>query len=723
MSAKKFIKKSVMVGERELIIETGRWAKQADGSAVVRYGDTMLLAAAVSARDKKDIDFMPLTVEYKENMYSAGRIPGSYFRREGRLTEKETLTSRVVDRSCRPLFPEGYAYETQIIVNVISSDGQNDPDVLALCAASAALHGSDIPFGGPIASIRVGRINGQLVANPTHKQREASDLDLVVSCSKEAIVMVEGGALEVPEKDMVAALEFAHKTILPILKVQEEIRTELGAKVREYEKQAKHDEALKAKCRALAWDKITRGYSIADKHDRYAFLRETGKGMMAELKKSLGDEAYAKVEKQLKPIFEDLKYEYMRELTAGGGRIGGRAHDEVRAINIEVGPLPRTHGSAIFQRGETQALVTTTLGTSENTQYIEMLTGEYERKFMLHYNFPPYSVNETKPLRGPGRREIGHGALAERALRNMLPPNETFPYTIRIVSDILESNGSSSMASVCGGTLALMDAGVQIKAPVAGIAMGLVKEGEKIAILTDILGDEDHLGDMDFKVCGTAKGITAVQMDIKITGLTTEIMLRAMEQARRGRLTILEKMAAALPEARKDISVYAPRITTIMIKQDYIKNVIGPGGKVIKDITARTGCSINIDDSGRIDIASADSEGVKQAVAMIQALTREAEVGKIYLGTVRKVAEFGAFVELFPGTDGLIHISELADKRVKAVTDVVKEGDEVMVKVISIDSSGKIRLSRKQALADRAAQAAGGAPAEAPAAGSPEAKA
>ncbi|MBI5478457.1 MAG: polyribonucleotide nucleotidyltransferase [Deltaproteobacteria bacterium] len=697
-----------MVGERELTIETGRWAKQADGSAVVRYGDTMLLAAAVSARDKKDIDFMPLTVEYKENMYSAGRIPGSYFRREGRLTEKETLTCRVVDRSCRPLFPEGYAYETQIIVNVISSDGQNDPDALALCAASAALHGSDIPFGGPIASIRVGRINGQLVANPTHKQREASDLDLVVSCSKEAIVMVEGGALEVPEKEMVQALEFAHKTILPILKMQEELRSELGVKVREYEKQPKHDEALKAKCRALAWDKITRGYSIADKHDRYAFLRETGKGMMAELKKQLGDEAYAKVEKQLKPIFEDLKYEYMRELTAGGGRIGGRAHDEVRAINIEVGPLPRTHGSAIFQRGETQALVTTTLGTSENTQYVEMLTGEWERKFMLHYNFPPYSVNETKPLRGPGRREIGHGALAERALRNMLPPNETFPYTIRIVSDILESNGSSSMASVCGGTLALMDAGVQIKAAVAGIAMGLVKEGEKIAILTDILGDEDHLGDMDFKVCGTAKGITAVQMDIKITGLTTEIMLRAMEQARRGRMTILEKMAAALPEARKDISVYAPRITTIMIKQDYIKNVIGPGGKVIKDITARTGCSINIDDSGRIDIASADSEGVKQAVAMIQALTREAEVGKIYLGTVRKVAEFGAFVELFPGTDGLIHISELADKRVKTVDEIVKEGDEVMVKVISIDSGGKIRLSRKQALAER--QAAAGAP-------------
>jgi len=723
MPANKYIKKSVKVGDKELTIETGRMAKQADGSAVVRYGDTMLLATAVSAKDRKDVDFLPLTVEYKENLYSAGKIPGSYFRREGRLTEKETLTSRIVDRSCRPLFPEGYAYETQVIVNVISSDGQNDPDALALVAASAALWVSDIPFAGPIASVRVGRVGGQLIVNPTNKQRETSDIDMVVACSKEAIVMVEGGAHEISEQEMVAALDFAHAACQPLLKIQDEMRAELAKKTREYEKLAKFDEALKEKAKAQCWEGIKKGYTIADKLDRYAALKATRKQLETAMKAALGDEAYAKVEKQLKAIYEELKYEYMRDLTAGGGRIGGRKHDEVRAISIEVGPLPRTHGSALFQRGETQGLVSTTLGTSEDSQFMELLTGDYERHFMLHYNFPPFSVNETKPLRGPGRREIGHGALAERALRNMLPPNDQFPYTIRIVADILESNGSSSMASVCGGTLSLMDAGVPIKAPVAGIAMGLVKEGDKIAILSDILGDEDHLGDMDFKVCGTAKGITAVQMDIKITGLTTEIMLRAMEQARRGRVHILEKMAQALPAPRPEISQYAPRITTIMIKQDYIKNVIGPGGKVIKDIIARTGCSINIDDSGRVDIASADSDAVKSALAMIQALTREAEVGKIYLGTVRKVAEFGAFVELFPGTDGLIHISELADKRVKAVTDVVKEGDEVMVKVISIDGSGKIRLSRKQALAERAAAAGTPPAAEAPPAGSPQAKA
>jgi polyribonucleotide nucleotidyltransferase len=703
------IRKSVMVGERELIIETGRLAKQADGATVVRYGDTMVLATAVSSKDKRDVDFLPLTVEYKENMYSAGRIPGGYFRREGKLSEKETLTSRLIDRSCRPLFPEGYPYDSQIMLSVISSDQQNDADVLGLCGASSALWVSNIPFSGPIAGVRVGRIDGKLIANPTTKQREKSDIDLVVACSKEAIVMVEGGAEEISEAEMVKALEFAHETCQPIIRIQEEMRAELGVTVRELDKVVKQDPELKARARAIAWDGITKGYGISDKHDRYGSLRETSKKLQETLKAELG-EGYAAKEKMVKAIYEDLKYEYMRELTVNGGRIGGRAHDEVRNISIEVGALPRTHGSAVFQRGETQALVVATLGTTEDDQRIETLTGEISRRFLLHYNFPPFSVNETKPLRGPGRREIGHGALAERALRNMLPSKEQFAYVVRVVSDILESNGSSSMASVCGGTLSMMDAGVPIKAPVAGIAMGLVKEGDKIAILSDILGDEDHLGDMDFKVCGTAKGITAVQMDIKITGLTMEIMLRAMEQARRGRLHILEKMIQALPAPRKEISAYAPRITSIQIRTEYIKNVIGPGGKVIKDIIARTGCSVNIDDSGRVDIASADGEAVKVAISMIQALTREAEVGRIYLGTVRRVVEFGAFVELFPGTDGLIHISELADKRVKTVNEVVKEGDEVMVKVISIDSSGKIRLSRKQALADRAAAA--GAPAE-----------
>ena len=713
------IRKTVKVGDRDLVIETGRMAKQADGAVVLRMGDTMLLATAVSARDRKDIDFLPLTVEYKENFFSAGRIPGGYFRREGKLTEKETLTCRIVDRSCRPLFPEGYAYETQLLVSVISFDKNAEPDVRARGGASAARAVSDIPFDGPIACVRVARVDGKLICNPTADQRSKIDIDLVVSASKAAIVIVEGGAEEISEADMVAALDFGHAACLPIIAAISALRAELGKKPREYEKLAKYDLTLKEKIKGMVWNDIAKGYKIVEKHERYGFLKSTSKKMQADLKASMAAEYTASMEKQVKGIYEDLKYEYMRDLTCNGGRIGGRAHDKVRDVSVEVSPLPRTHGSAIFQRGETQALVSVTLGTGEDDQRIETLAGDVSRTFMLHYNFPPFSVNETKPLRGPGRREIGHGALAERALRNQLPDKLSFPYVVRIVSDILESNGSSSMASVCGGTLAMMDAGVPIKAPVAGIAMGLVKEGDKVAILTDILGDEDHLGDMDFKVCGTAKGITAVQMDIKITGITTAIMLKAMDQARAGRLSILETMLKTLPAPRKEISQYAPRITSIMIRPEYIKNVIGPGGKVIKDIIARTGCSVNIDDTGKVDIASADGDAVKAAISMIQALTREAEVGKIYLGTVRKVVEFGAFVELFPGTDGLIHISELADKRVKTVDEIVKEGDEVMVKVISIDSGGKIRLSRKQALAERSAAAGSPPPADAPAAQKP----
>jgi polyribonucleotide nucleotidyltransferase len=701
-----YVKKSITVGQQELIIETGKMAKQADGAVVLRYGDTMLLVTAVSARERKDVDFLPLTLEYQEKLYSAGRIPGSYFKREGRLTEKETLTSRLIDRACRPLFPEGYGYETQIIASVISSDQSNEGDIHGITGASAALWCSDIPFNGPIAGIRVGRVNGQLVANPNAKQREESDLDLIMACSREAIVMVEGGAKELSEAEMVDALTFGKQAVQPLLDLQDEMRRELGVKRRNFEA-SQLDESLKEKVRALAWDKIVSGYQIVEKHARYDALSNAKKEVVAQLKAEMGEGFTPAVEKSVKAIYEDLKYDHMRALTVNGGRIGARRHDEVRQITCEVGLLPRVHGSALFTRGETQALVVTTLGTADDEQRLELLTGQSFKKFMLHYNFPPFSVNETKPLRGPGRREIGHGALAERALRGMLPTNDGFPYTIRIVSDILESNGSSSMASVCGGTLALMDAGVPIRAPVAGIAMGLVKEGEKVAILSDILGDEDHLGDMDFKVCGTSKGITSIQMDIKITGLTTEIMKRALEQARVGRLHILSEMQKALAEPRKEISQYAPRITTIQIRPEYIKNVIGPGGKVIKDIIARTGCSINIEDSGKVDIASASSEAVQQAIAMVQALTREAEVGRIYLGTVRKIAEFGAFVELFPGTDGLVHISELSDKRVKSVSDVLKEGDEVMVKVISIDKTGKIRLSRKEALADRAGQQAG----------------
>jgi polyribonucleotide nucleotidyltransferase len=697
-----YLKKEVQFGENTLSLETGKMAKQADGSVVLRYGDTIILVTAVSAKEKKDVDFLPLTVEYQERLYAAGRIPGSFFRREGRLTEKETLSSRQVDRSCRPLFPEGYGYETQVIASVISSDPDNEGDIHGITGASAALMLSNIPFDGPIAGVRVGRVEGKLIANPTATQRAASDLDLIIACSKEAIVMVEGGAEQVSEADMVAALEFGHRSAQPVLQMQLEMRRELGVTVRAYDKAATADESLKSAVRELAMDGIRAGYSIAEKHARYDALSAVKKQTLVKLKERMGEGFTPTVEKLAKASVEDLKYEHMRQLTVSGGRVGGRAHDQVRTITCEVGLLPRVHGSALFTRGETQALVATTLGTSEDEQRVELLSGQTFRKFMLHYNFPPFSVGETKPLRGPGRREIGHGALAERALRNMLPKSEVFPYTVRIVSDILESNGSSSMASVCGGTLALMDAGVPIQSPVAGIAMGLVKEGDRVAILSDILGDEDHLGDMDFKVCGTEKGITSIQMDIKITGLTTEIMSRALEQARRGRLHILGEMLKALDKPRPEINRYAPRITTLMIRPEFIKNVIGPGGKVIKDIIARTGCSINIEDSGRVDIASNNAEAVQQAIAMVQALTREAEVGKVYLGTVRKIAEFGAFVELFPGTDGLVHISELSDKRVKSVSDVLKEGDEVMVKVISIDRTGKIRLSRKEAMAERA---------------------
>ncbi len=594
-----YLKKEVKFGENTLSLETGKMAKQADGSVVLRYGDTIILVTAVSAKEKKDVDFLPLTVEYQERLYSAGRIPGSFFRREGRLTEKETLSSRQVDRSCRPLFPEGYGYETQShrLGHLLGPGerGRHPRHHRRLGRADAVEHplrrSHRRRAGGPGRTASWWPI-------PPPPQRALSDMDLIIACSKDAIVMVEGGAEQVSEADMVAALDFGHRSAQPVLEVQEQMRRELGVTVRAYEKAASADESLKAAVRELALEGIRQGYGIAEKHARYDALSAVKKQTVVKLKERLGDAFTPSTEKLAKAVVEDLKYEHMRQLTVSGGRVGGRGHDQVRTITCEVGLLPRVHGSALFTRGETQALVATTLGTSDDEQRIELLSGQTFRKFMLHYNFPPFSVGETKPLRGPGRREIGHGALAERALRSMLPASEQFPYTIRIVSDILESNGSSSMASVCGGTLSLMDAGVPIKAPVAGIAMGLIKEGEQIAILSDILGDEDHLGDMDFKVCGTEKGITSIQMDIKITGLTTAIMSRALEQARRGRLHILGEMLKALDKPRPEINRYAPRITTLMIRQEFIKNVIGPGGKVIKDIIARTGCSINIEDSG-----------------------------------------------------------------------------------------------------------------------------
>jgi len=691
---------TAQVGNQSISIDTGRLAKQADGSVVMRSGDSMVLVTAVSAREPKPgLDFFPLTVDYQERLSAAGRIPGSFFRREGRLTERETLISRLIDRSLRPLFPEGYQNETQVIATVFSADPVNDTDVLALTGASFAMAVSDIPFPFQFAGVRVGRVGGQFVANPSEEERAQSDIDVIMAASRDSIFMVEGGGKEVTENDMIEALLFGQRAIEPLLAAQEKLAKAMDKKKRGFDK-VPLAEGVAARVREVAFDRVRGAYDQHDKHERYGQLSQIKKDVVAQL---CGEgQPFAGKEKDVKTALEDLKYDYMRRMiTHDGKRIGARDTRTVRKISCEVGLLPRAHGSALFTRGETQGLVTTTLGTSDDEQRMESLKGQHFRKFMLHYNFPPYSVGEVKPLRGAGRREIGHGMLAERALRAVLPADDKFPYTIRVVSDILESNGSSSMATVCGGCLSLMDAGVPIAAPVAGIAMGLIKEDGKIAILSDILGDEDHLGDMDFKVCGTNKGITSIQMDIKITGVSKQILTDALVQAREGRVHILAEMAKALAAPRTDISKYAPKITTIRIPVSRIKDVIGPGGKVIKDIIARTGATIDIQDDGQVAIASANSEGVEQAIKMIRALTQEAEVGKTYLGTVRRIMEFGAFVEIFPGTDGLVHISDLANSRVKKVEDVLKEGDEVLVKVVSVDRSGKIRLSRKEALADQ----------------------
>ncbi|MFL5261921.1 MAG: polyribonucleotide nucleotidyltransferase, partial [Anaeromyxobacteraceae bacterium] len=599
----KAIQQTVQCGGKEILLETGKVAKQADGSVWVRMGDTIVLVTVVSAKEKKEgIDFFPLTVDYQEKLFAAGQIPGSFFRREGRPTEKETLVSRIVDRSCRPLFPEGYSNETQIIASVISFDQENDADVLALTGASTALQLSDVPFNGPIAGVRVGRVGGQFIANPTLAQRAESDLDVIMAASADAIVMVEGGAHEVSEQVMIDALLFGQAAVKDLLQAQKSLAEAKGAKAKRSFDPPKNDVDLREKVKALTWEKVRQAYTRDEKHDRYGRLSEVKKELMQGLKEEAqGDPAklagIAQREKEIKGYYEDVKYEYMRRMiTDEKRRIGGRGERDIRQITCEVGMLPRAHGSALFTRGETQALVAATLGTSEDEQRIEQLTGMSFKKFMLHYNFPPFSVGEVKFLRSPGRREIGHGALAERALRQVMPPEDKFPYTVRVVSDIMESNGSSSMASVCGGCLSLLDAGVPLKAPVAGIAMGLIKEGEKIAILSDILGDEDHLGDMDFKVCGTEAGITSIQMDIKSGGVNRAILEKALSQAAEGRKHILGEMVKSLATPRPEISQYAPRITTIKIRPERIKDVIGPGGKVIKDITARTGCSINIED-------------------------------------------------------------------------------------------------------------------------------
>jgi len=692
------IEKKVEIDGKTITFQSGKVAKQAAGSVWVTGGGTAVLITAQGSKEPKaGIDFLPLTVDYQEKMSAAGRIPGGFFKREGKPRDEETLVSRLIDRSIRPLFKEGWACETQVVATVFSADPAYPADTMALSGASLALTLSDMPFLGPIAGVRVCRIDGKLVSNPSHEAREKADIDMFVSCSRDAIVMVEGGGQQMSEKDAIDALLYAHEQAQKVIDLQLEMRKERGLEKREPTPPAR-DKAFEEKVLALAKPLVTAAYQQREKLPRYKALDEAKAKTLAALVAE--DKANAERKGEMAGILEDLKYGYVRNMiVTERRRIDGRSLTDIRPITAEVGVLPRTHGSALFTRGETQALVTVTLGTSQDEQKIDDLRGESYRNFMLHYNFPPYSVGEVKPLRGPGRREIGHGALAERALKHMATQAEDFPYTIRVMSDILESNGSSSMASVCGGSLALMDAGVPIKATCAGIAMGLIKEGDDIAILSDILGDEDHLGDMDFKVAGTKNGITAIQMDIKIAGVSRQILEAALEQARAGRLHIIERMEAAISTPRTEMSEFAPRITTLQIKVDRIRDVIGPGGKVIKDIVARTGCQINVEDDGRVQIASTDGEATKRAIKMVQDLTQEAEIGKTYMGNVRKIMDFGAFVEIFPGTDGLVHISELANRRVKRVEDVLQEGDEVLVKVIGIEK-GKIKLSRREALTE-----------------------
>ncbi|HEX9662906.1 MAG TPA: polyribonucleotide nucleotidyltransferase [Candidatus Binatia bacterium] len=679
---------------RPLTIEVGRVAKQADGAAWVRYGETVVLVTAVAVREVKlDTDFFPLTVDYQEKTFAAGKIPGGFFKREGRPSEKEILTCRLIDRSIRPLFAEGLRCETQVIATVLSADRENDPDVVAMLGASAALHVSDIPFNGPLAGVRIGRIDGQWVINPTQSQLQESDTDIFLSGSKDAIVMVEGGATMVPEDEILEALFAGHEAIQPLLEIQEQLRRQLG-KVKRQVPLAELDAGIVRRVDELALAKLQQAIEIPEKLERYKRL--------ADVKSEVVTQAAAEIpgkEKQIKAAFDELKRKCFRGLVIQRERrIDGRGLKDIRPITCEVEVLPRTHGSALFTRGETQALVVATLGTASDEQRVDALLGEHYKKFMLHYNFPPFSVGEAKFLRGPGRREIGHGNLAERALVPVLPSEDSFPYTIRIVSEILESNGSTSMATVCGGSLALMDAGVPVLAPVAGIAMGLIKEGEHVRVLSDILGDEDHLGDMDFKVAGTPDGVTSLQMDIKISGVNRDIMRQALHQAREGRLHILGIMNETLATARTAVSGHAPRIITLKVKPEKIREIIGPGGKVIRGIIEATGVKIDVEDDGTVTIASSDEVAARKAIEMVQRISAEAEIGKIYKGTVRKIVEFGAFVEILPGTDGLVHISQLAPERVRKVTDVLKEGDEVMVKVLEIDRQGKIRLSRKEAL-------------------------
>ena len=685
------------INGNRLSIETGEVARQANGSVLVKYGDTVVIATAVASKDPREgADFLPLTVDYREKFYAAGKIPGGFFKREGKPSEREVLASRLIDRPLRPLFPEGFTHEVQVICLVLSSDQKYDPDILSIIGASAALSVSDIPLLSPVGAVRVGRIDGKFILNPSYEEIGKSDINIVIAGTKESIMMVEGGAKEVSENVIVDALAVGHEEIKKIVGIQLELSKNVANEKIKYHEASHGKSDTFSKVKEFAGRRLEEAVVIKEKQGRQAKIDEILKNTIEKLK---GSEENKELENEIKKAFENLESETVRRFILEKGiRADGRGLKDIRPINIKIGVLPRTHGSALFTRGETQALVVTTLGTSIDEQRLDNLEGKKTKKFMLHYNFPSFSVGEVKFMGGPGRREIGHGALAERSVLQVLPSEDEFPYTIRIVSDILESNGSSSMATVCGASLALMDAGVPIKSPVAGIAMGLIKEGERGGILSDILGMEDHLGDMDFKVAGTTSGITAIQMDIKMTGVTKEIMEAALEQAKEGRLHVLREMEKVIAQPKSSLSAYAPRITIIQIRSEKVRDVIGPGGKVIRSIVEKTGVNIDIKDDGTISIASPDETAAKKAIDIIKELTQEAEVGKIYMGKVRKIMDFGAFVEILPGTDGLVHISQLADRRVTNVYDEVKEGEEILVKVLEIDRQGKIRLSRKDAL-------------------------
>jgi polyribonucleotide nucleotidyltransferase len=682
------------LGSGNIMIETGRMAKQADGAVTVQLGGTLVLATAVCSKDlRPDIDFFPLTVEYQEKTYAAGKIPGGWFKREGRPTGKEILTSRLIDRPIRPLFPKGFVNDVQVVSLVLSSDGENDSDVLAMIGASAALTISDIPFGGPIGAVRVGRVGGKFVVNPTFKELEGSDLDLVVAGTKKAVVMIESGSKELSEEVMADAIQFAHDHIQPVIDLQEKMARELGVKKREYDVHLPAEDLIK-KVREASSARLEDINKLGTKEQREEAMDALSKELVEKLVTEPGEYTAKEVKGALNEVEEENVRRFIIEKKK---RVDGRRFDEVRQITCEVGVLPRTHGSGLFTRGQTQSLSVTTLGTSADEQIIEALEGELSKNFMLHYNFPPFSVGEAKPMRGPGRREIGHGALAERALQAVMPSKDQFPYTVRVVSEILESNGSSSMATVCASTLSLMDAGVPIAKPVSGIAMGLVKEGGDEIVLTDIGGVEDHYGDMDFKVAGTADGITAVQMDLKIQGISVDLIRKAFAAAKTARLFILDKMLQAIARPKEKISEFAPHIVSFKIPQDKIGEVIGPGGKNIKKIIQDTGVTIDIDDDGVVQVASQDGAAIEKAVNIIKGMTEMPEIGKIYTGPIVRILNFGAFCEILPGKDGLIHVSELDTKFVKNVEDVVKIGDVVTVKVISIDEQGRVNLSKKRA--------------------------